>query len=118
MLVLRDITALSAAAAAELIVRPQHTGSYMDSPPTEEPQDIERRKRATRRMLYSLYAVFVGLLVMTCFDQYTINGVPARYAAWIFIAFGLLGLLGVNVFWDSPEDKRLDHQSPPSDKGA
>ncbi|SRR5579883_875981 len=91
----------------------------MDSLPNDGTQsqgDAARRKRATHRVLYSLYAIVVGILVMAWFSEYTIKGVPAQYAAWTFIAVGVLGLLGVNVFRGGPLDKRLDQQPAPSDK--
>jgi hypothetical protein len=91
----------------------EETGSIkMDSPADETRSELaaERRARARRRHFYLLYAIFVAFLALNWMPDVKFHGLEMRYWGWGILAFAALGMMGVNVFWGSPEDKRLDRQ--------
>lgn len=74
---------------------------------------VERQKRARGRVFFALFAIGTGLMFIFLFDGYLLNGlVPVPWLGWFVIAVGVLGLLGFNVFYGGPLDRRLDEPSP------
>jgi hypothetical protein len=52
--------------------------------------------------------IVFGIVLVFCYRQWRINGIYAPYFGYVIIPLGVLGLLGVNVFWSGPLDKRRD----------
>jgi hypothetical protein len=80
--------------------------AWMAAPQT--PAAHELRQRKTGRRIMTLWAFGAGLLFIWGFDGWRINGVPAAWIGYLFIAIGALDLLGFNTFRGGPLDKRHD----------
>ena len=81
--------------------------------PSDGPADPERRKRANARVLWSLYVIGVGFVLVVFCGDWQVNRIPAPWFGWSLIGIGVLGLLGFNVFSGGPLDKQLDHEPAP-----
>lgn len=68
----------------------------------------------TKRFLACLFIIGSGIVFIKYFDDYSIRGAPVSIVGYICIGMGILGLLGVNVFYGGPLDKRLDGESSDS----
>jgi hypothetical protein len=60
------------------------------------------------RRVMTFWAFGAGLLFVWFWDGWLINGVPARWVGYLFIAIGVLSLFGFNIFRGGPLDKRFD----------
>ncbi len=58
------------------------------------------------RLVMSFWAIGAGLIFVFLFHEQNIIGIYAPYLGYVSIATGVLALLGVNVFWGGPLDKR------------
>ncbi len=79
--------------------------TLQDSPVAPE-EERERRQRKTMRIFMSFWAIGGGLILVVFFRELNINGIYAPYLGYVLMAFGVLALLGVNVFRGGPLDKR------------
>jgi hypothetical protein len=66
------------------------------------------RERKKMRRIMTFWAFGAGLLFVWFWDGWLINGVPARWIGYLFIAIGVLDLIGFNTFRGGPLDERLD----------
>ncbi len=85
--------------------------------PRQTSTDRELRQRKIGRRVMTLWAFGAGLVFIWGFDGWLINGVPASWIGYLFIAIGVLDLLGFNTFRGGPLDKRHDPPvaRPPAD---
>jgi hypothetical protein len=90
---------------------------YAQTAAPQTAADRERRARKTGRRIMTFWAFGAGLVFIWGFEGWRINGVPAAWIGYLFIAIGVLDLLGFNTFRGGPLDKRHDPPvaQPPAD---
>jgi hypothetical protein len=71
-------------------------------------QGSSMSKRQTMRLITSLVIIAFGVAFVVYYKDWTLKTVPVPYVGYAFIAVGVLALLGVNVFYGGPLDKRRD----------
>jgi hypothetical protein len=77
-----------------------------NEPISKSDAEREGRQRKRLRSFVSFGTIVLGIVLVFCYRQWRINGIYAPYLGCAIIALGVLGLLGVNVFWGGPLDKR------------
>lgn len=70
------------------------------------------RKNSRRVSLVFLFAFAAFLVYSGKVGGWLLNGIPAEYAGYFLAAFGVAGLLGVNIWYGGPFDKRLEDPPP------
>jgi hypothetical protein len=73
-----------------------------------QPTDRESRGRRAGRIVVSLWAIGGGLVFVWFLNGWLMSGIPVPWVGYVMIAFGVLGLIGINVFRGGPLDKRHD----------
>lgn len=66
------------------------------------------RNRQIGRWGACAYAIIAGILCLVFGDRFRFMGIPLTYVGVVVLAVGILGLMGVNVFYGGPLDKRND----------
>ena len=62
----------------------------------------------------SLVFLFAASIVLICLGHngLTLDFIPAEYIGYLLAGLGLLGLLGVNIWYGGPLDRRNDPKPP------
>jgi hypothetical protein len=101
---------LQGAGAHRPVVQPvatvEQTTKQLTAAVAEE--ERTRAERRTTRIVMICWTIIGGAVVIFFFSDYSVNGIPANYLGYALIGVGVLALLGVNVWWGGPLDKRLD----------
>jgi hypothetical protein len=72
---------------------------------------IRRNQRKRWRRLSLVYIYCVGFaLIYAGYRGWKIDFLPAQYIGFLLVAFGVLGTLGVNIWYKGPIDPRYDPQ--------
>lgn len=71
---------------------------------------MTRQQKRTIALIFLF--LFSGYLIWLGLDGWTIRTMPAHYLGYLLIAFGIAGLLGVNIWYGGPLDPRKDPKVP------
>src|SRR5215470_18287745 len=64
-------------------------------------------RQATRYLCLAVIFAVSGYLIWRG-DDWHIGTTPAHYVGYLIAAIGVAGLLGINIWWGGPLDKRRD----------
>lgn len=67
-------------------------------------------------MAFIFIFLFSGFLVWLGLDGGTVKTVPAHYLGYLIMAFGIAGLLGINIWYGGPLDPRNDPELTETDR--
>src|SRR5262245_49030400 len=89
---------------SRIVRRDRH---QMKQPPP--PEEAARKRRFGRKFM-SCWAIGGGILFAVFGGGWLVNGIPVSWLGYVLVLIGVLGLLGVNVFYGGPLDLRLDRE--------